>query len=180
LKGDEGGLGDRPGPRRVLGIDLGARRIGVALGDVETRSATPLTTLGRARTIDEDVRVVARLAAEHRADGLVVGLPLNDDGSEGPQAATTREWAVAVAGATGLPLRFRDERLSSIRAEQRIGGPARGKSGGPPSAAQRDAHRARIDREAATVILQDELDATARPADESSFGQGQPAERGIE
>jgi putative transcription antitermination factor YqgF len=86
-------------------------------------------------------------------------LPLDMNGDEGIQASRTRDWAVAVAEATGLPLRFRDERLSSVRAESRVGLPARGRSGGPPTAAQRDAHRARIDREAAALILQDELDA---------------------
>jgi putative Holliday junction resolvase len=174
------GRGARPGPRRLLGIDLGEKRIGVALGNVETRSAAPLLTLRRARTIDDDARVVARLAAERQADCLVVGLPLNADGSEGPQAAITREWAEAVAAATGLPLRFRDERMSSVRAEERVGGPARGRSGGPPSAPQRDAHRARIDREAAALILQDELDATAGLTQESASCPGQPAERGQE
>jgi putative Holliday junction resolvase len=178
--GTGGGPGGPPRPRRVLGIDLGERRIGVALGEEETHSALPLATLSRARTVAEDARVVARLAAERGADGLVVGMPLNADGSEGPQAARTREWAVAVASATGLPLRFRDERFTSMRAEQRIGGPARGRSGGPPSAAQRDAHRARIDREAAALILQDDLDATAERTDESVSGQSQPADRGIE
>jgi putative Holliday junction resolvase len=172
--GSEGVRGGAPMARRVLGIDLGERRIGVALGEVQTHSALPLATLSRARSIDEDARVVARLAAEQRADELVVGLPLNADGSEGPQAARTREWGVAVAAATGLPLRFRDERLTTVRAEQRIGGPARGRSGGPPSAKQLDAHRARIDREAAVLILQDELDATAGPADESASGPAGP------
>jgi putative Holliday junction resolvase len=147
-------------PRRVLGIDLGERRIGVAVGDLDERIATPLTTLSRARSIAEDARVISRLASEQRATGLVVGLPLNMDGGEGLQAIRTREWAVAVAGVTGLPVRFRDERLSSERAERRVGTPARGRSGGPPTAAQRDGHRARIDREAAALILQDELDAT--------------------
>lgn len=165
---------------RVLGIDLGERRIGVALGDVESRSAAPLITLGRARSVGEDAQVVARIAAEQRAQFLVVGLPLNADGSEGPQAVKTREWAVAVAAATGLGLRFRDETLSSVRAEQRIGGPPRGKSGGPPSASRRDAHRARIDREAAALILQDELDATDGLTNESPSDEGHPAERGIE
>ena len=56
------------------------------------------------------------------------------------QAIRTREWAMAVAEATGLPVRFRDERLTSERAERRVGTPARGRSGGPPTAAQRDAH----------------------------------------
>jgi putative Holliday junction resolvase len=147
-------------PRRVLGIDLGERRIGVALGDLDARTAAPLTTLSRARTVAEDALVISRLATEQRATGLVVGLPLDMNGGEGLQATRTREWAVAVAGATGLALRFRDERLSSERAEHRVGLPARGRSGGPPTAAQRDAHRARIDREAAAVILQDELDVS--------------------
>jgi putative Holliday junction resolvase len=146
-------------PRRVLGIDLGERRIGVAVGDLDARIATPLMTLSRARSIVADARVISRLASEQRATGLVVGLPLDMDGGEGLQAIRTREWAVAVGGVTGLPVRFRDERLSSERAERRVGTPARGRSGGPPTAAQRDGHRARIDREAAALILQDELDA---------------------
>jgi len=167
-------------PRRVLGIDLGERRIGVALGDIDRHSAAPLTTFSRARTTDEDARVLTRLAAETRAEALVVGLPLNADGSEGPQSARTREWAASVARATGLPVRFRDEHLSSVRAERRIGGPARGRSGGPPSAAQRDAYRARVDREAAALILQDEIDATAALPDVTSSDQGRPADRGSE
>lgn len=154
----DGGAGK---PRRVLGIDLGERRIGVAVADLESRVATPLVTLARAKTIEEDTRVISRLASEHRAGGLVVGLPLDMNGDEGIQASRTRDWAVAVAEATGLALRFRDERLSSVRAVSRVGLPARGRSGGPPTAAQRDAHRARIDREAAALILQDELDAAA-------------------
>jgi RNase H-fold protein (predicted Holliday junction resolvase) len=77
-----------------------------------------------------------------------------------------------------LPLRFRNEHLSSVRAEQRIGNPARGKSGGPPSAAQRDAYRARIDREAAALILQDELDAMAGMGEVPPPGEARVAERG--
>jgi putative holliday junction resolvase len=145
-------------PGRLLGLDVGEKRIGVALGDRSSRSAGPLITLSRARTIAEDARVIARLAAEHRADALVVGLPLNMSGDEGPQAVKTREWADAVAEMTGLPVTYRDERLSSERAERRIGPAQRGRAGGPPTAAQRDARRARIDREAAAVILQDLLD----------------------
>ena len=144
-----------------MGVDLGEKRIGLALGDAGEGAASPLTTISRARTTDQDARVISRLAAEHRVGGLVVGLPLDMSGETGPQAVRTQEWADAIGLATGLPVRFRDERLSSERAERRIGGPARGRSGGPPTAAQRDARRARIDREAAAVILQDELDAMA-------------------
>jgi putative holliday junction resolvase len=167
-----------PIPGRLLGVDLGERRIGLAIGDETTRSAAPLATLSRARTVEEDARVLTRFAAEQRAGVLVVGLPLNIDGSEGPQAARTREWASAVAQATGLPLRFRDERLTSVRAEQRIGGPSRGRSGGPPTGAQRDAHRARVDREAAALILQDDLDAATDRERQAAPGPPEPPRRG--
>jgi putative holliday junction resolvase len=145
---------------RILGIDLGDRRIGVAIGDTGTQTATPFATLTRGKRVADDAVVVAKLAAEQGADEIVVGLPLNMDGSEGPQAARTREWAEAIAVATRLPIRYRDERLTSERAERRIGGGARGRSGGPPTPSQREAYRARVDREAAALILQDDLDAT--------------------
>lgn len=171
---------DPAGGRRVLGIDLGDRRIGIALGDLNSQTAVPLTTLSRARTTDEDARTLTRLAVEQRADSLVVGLPLNSDGSDSLQAAKTREWAAAVERATGLPVRFRNEHLSSVRAEQRIGGPARGRSGGPPSPTQRDAYRARVDLEAAALILQDEFDATAALAEAARADPAGSVERGTE
>jgi putative Holliday junction resolvase len=152
------GAPDADNGQQYLGIDLGERRIGIAIGDPATRVASPLTTLSRCKTVAADAIVISRLAAEQRASALVVGLPLDMDGGESLQATRTREWAEAVAVATGLPLRYRDERLTSERAEHRIGGPARGRSGGPPSASQRDAYRSRVDREAAALILQDEFD----------------------
>ena len=90
---------------------------------------------------------------------LVVGLPLDMAGGEGRAAVAARAWAVAVAEATGLPVTLRDERLSSHVAEGRVGPAKRGSSGGPPGPARRAANRARIDREAARVILEDELAA---------------------
>jgi putative holliday junction resolvase len=150
--------------RRIIGVDLGDRRIGIALGDPAERTASPFATLSRAKTVAEDARSLSRLAAEQDARVLVVGLPLDMDGGEGAQAVKTREWAEAVAEATGLEIRFRDERLTSERAERRIGSAGRGRSGGPPSAAQREAYRARVDREAAALILQDEFDATTNDA----------------
>jgi RNase H-fold protein (predicted Holliday junction resolvase) len=74
-------------------------------------------------------------------------------------AAAARDWAAAIGERLALPITMRDERLSSFEAERRLGRMPRGRSGGPPSRTQRNAHRARIDREAAAVILQDELDA---------------------
>ena len=172
IAGEGRAVGDRAGgrpaatSRRILGIDLGERRVGVALGDLDSRTSAPFATLGRGKSVAEDAAAISRLAAEQQAGAIVVGLPLDMDGSEGTQATLTREWAEAISAATGLPLRLRDERLTSERAERRIGGPGRGRSGGPPSAAQREAYRARIDREAAALILQDDLDAMTIDATE--------------
>jgi putative Holliday junction resolvase len=149
---------------RLLGVDLGERRIGLAIADDDGSGARPLTTLRRARTLAADVVALAALVATHRVTELVVGLPLDMRGPEGPQAATTRAWAMAVGARLGLPLTLRDERLTSHVAESRVGPAKRGRSGGPPSRVQRDAQRARIDREAAAIILQDELDARREAA----------------
>jgi putative Holliday junction resolvase len=146
---------------RILGIDLGERRIGVAVADADG-AAMPLTTLRRARDVAADAVAIARLAAEQGATELVVGLPLEASGVDGPQARVTRAWVKAVTPLVRLPVTLRDERLSSHLAESRLGPMKRGRSGGPPSATQRDANRARVDREAAAIILQDELDARAR------------------
>lgn len=144
---------------RLLGIDLGTRRVGLAIADEGDHGARALATLSRHRTITADVGALARIVASNRIDELVVGLPLDMAGSEGAKAAEAREWAAAVAQQTGLPVRLRDERLSSHVAESRVGAPRRGRAGGPPGPVRRASHRARIDREAAAVILEDELAA---------------------
>lgn len=99
---------------------------------------------------------------DQRIDELVVGLPLEASGAEGPMAAAARAWADMVSAALGRPVHLRDERLSSHVAEGRLGSMPRGRAGGPPSKMQRDRYRARVDREAAAIILQDELDARER------------------
>jgi putative Holliday junction resolvase len=145
----------------VLGIDLGERRIGIAVGEHDAGRARPLTTIRRGRTPAADGEALARIAREHAVDEIVIGLPLDASGVEGTQAGLTRQWAAAIGPVVGLPISFRDERLTSHVAEQRLGPMKRGRSGGPPTAAQRDEYRARVDREAAAIILQDELDARA-------------------
>jgi putative Holliday junction resolvase len=151
---------------RLLGIDLGERRIGVAIADDEASPARPLSTLKRGATVDVDAANLNALIAAHDVDELVVGLPLEASGAEGPQSTLARTWAADLAGRVRARVRLRDERLTSHVAEGRLGPMKRGRSGGPPSKTQRDAYRARVDREAAAVILQDELDARAsvRPA----------------
>jgi putative Holliday junction resolvase len=150
--------------RRLLGVDLGERRIGLAIADGDGGRAQPLTTLRRGTDPTVDANVLARLAAEHAVVELVVGMPFDMSGGEGEQARRTRAWAEAVSSVLELPVAFRDERLTSHLAEGRLGPMPRGRSGGPPTAAQRERYRARLDREAAAIILQDELDARAGSA----------------
>jgi putative pre-16S rRNA nuclease len=145
---------------RILGLDLGEKRIGVAVADTDG-IAMPLTTLRRASTDAQDAAAIARLLADQGATEIVVGLPLEAAGQEGAQARITREWVDAVRPHLDALVRYRDERLTSHVAEQRVGPMKRGRSGGPPSRTQRDAWKARIDREAAAIILQDELDSRA-------------------
>ena len=144
---------------RLLGVDLGSRRIGLAIADAAVGIARPLATVTRAETVADDAATLGRVCDEQRIDELVVGLPLEASGDEGPMSADARAWAEALGALLVRPVTLRDERLSSYTAEQRIGAQARTRRGGVPSRAQRNAHRARIDREAAAVILQDELDA---------------------
>ena len=146
---------------RFLGIDLGERRIGLALADDDGAAAQPLTTLRRGRDADADAAALLAIVDSRSIDELIVGLPLEAAGGEGPQAELTRAWADAMAARRVIPVGFRDERLSSHLAETRLGPMKRGRSGGPPSKTQRDAYRARVDREAAAIILQDALDTRA-------------------
>jgi len=150
-----------PGRGTILGVDLGERRIGLAIAEPDGLAARPLTTISRARSLApaDDAATLARIAREQRVGELVVGLPLEASGAHGPMAEAAATWANAVAERLGLPVTMRDERLSSHLAESRLGPMPRGRSGGPPSRTQRDRYRERVDREAAAIILQDELDA---------------------
>ena len=144
----------------VLGIDLGERRIGVAMAEHPGPRARPLATVARGATPADDLAALRRLISSDEVE-LVVGLPLHASGVEGEMARATRAWAGEIERIAGWPVAFRDERLSSHLAEQRLGPMSRGRSGGPPTSTQRRAYRERVDREAAAIILQDELDARA-------------------
>lgn len=156
---------------RLLGIDLGTKRIGLALADPGDVRAVPLGTLARGRTEADDADRIATVAAANGATELIVGLPLDMSGAEGPAAAEARRWAAAIGARTGLPVAMRDERLSSEVAATRVGRPRRGSAGGPPGPARRARHRARIDSASAAVILEDELDARRREPAAQAGGQ---------
>jgi putative Holliday junction resolvase len=143
----------------ALGVDLGERRIGIAIADAGPLSVRPLVTLSRGRDLAADAGAIGALIRQHGVTELVIGLPLEAAGQEGSQAALTRAWVEGLTTLLGGDLRiaFQDERLSSHLAEQRLGPMRRGRSGGPPTRHQRDEYRARVDREAAAIILRDAL-----------------------
>lgn len=133
---------------RYLAIDLGDRRTGVALGDDIIGLVSPL------RVVEEQdrprlVSALAALVEEHGPDALVVGLPVNMDGSEGDRARLARAFADELAAVTGLPVHAQDERLSSFAAEQQLS----------QSGLTRGEKKARRDALAACAILRDFLDA---------------------
>jgi putative holliday junction resolvase len=143
---------------RLLGIDLGERRIGLAVAATDAGAARGLATLMRG-TPEDDAAALAHVIAEQQIDELVVGLPLLPSGDEGDQAAATRAWGDAIALRIGRPLTWQDERFTSVAAEQAVGAARRGHDGAPPGAGARARQRAAVDREAARRILQAALDA---------------------
>jgi putative Holliday junction resolvase len=133
---------------RALALDLGSRRIGVALCDRGGTVATPYDTVHRSGDAARDRAELLRLADEAEAEVVVVGLPLSLDGSDGAAAAAARAEAAELAGAFDVPVVLHDERLTTVSAERSL------RSQGV------SARRARsvVDQVAASVILQDWLD----------------------
>src|SRR5205085_9499694 len=108
---------------RILGIDLGERRIGLAIADVDGLSARPLATVNRARSLApaDDATTLERVVSEQRVSELVIGLPLDANGERGPMARAAETWAAAISVRLNLPVALRDERLTSHLAEERLG-----------------------------------------------------------
>lgn len=106
---------------RFLAIDLGSRRTGLAVGDDETGLASPAGILTTPGNRPERLTVALHDAiAEHRPDALVIGLPLNMDGTEGPAARRARAFAEQLRTETDLPVHLQDERLTTFAADQRL------------------------------------------------------------
>lgn len=136
---------------RVLGLDIGDRRVGIATSDATGTIAGPRGTYTR-RSLPEDAAHLAQLARDLGAAAIVVGLPRNMDGTEGEQARKTRELAEAVAARSGLPLHYVDERLTSVEAERAM------IEGG----LSRRGRKKRADELSAVLILQAWLDRAGR------------------
>jgi putative Holliday junction resolvase len=103
----------------IAGIDLGERTIGVAVSDLMRRIASPLLTIRRVK-FTPDAEALLALAGARRIGGMVLGLPRNMDGSEGPRAQATRAFARNLARLTPMPIGFWDERLSTVAAERAL------------------------------------------------------------
>jgi putative Holliday junction resolvase len=135
---------------RALGLDLGERRIGVALCDSAGTLATPYEVVQRSGDRRHDHRRIAELVDEAGAEVVVVGLPLSLDGSVGPAAAGVEAEVAELREHLGVPVEVWDERLSTVEAGRRL------QTAGVPGRKRRHV----IDQVAATVILQSWLDAT--------------------
>jgi putative Holliday junction resolvase len=105
---------------RYLAVDYGTKRIGLAVSDELEFGAHPLKTLHRSRSLNHDLAEIARLAAKEEAQEVVVGLPLNADGSHGPAAEAASQFARSLGKHTPLPIRLHDEFLTTWEAEQEL------------------------------------------------------------
>ena len=146
-------VADLPASGALMGLDPGSKTIGVAVSDALRLTATALETIRR-RRFAEDAARLAEIARHRAVAGVVVGLPLNMDGTAGPRAQSARAFARNVAAALGLPVALMDERLSSFAAEEAMlaAGVPRGRRAGA------------IDKVAAAIILQGALDRLASRA----------------
>src|ERR1700688_4960115 len=148
----------------LIGLDLGTKTIGVAASDPDRRVAAPVETIARKRfSLDADR--LSGLAAERRAVGYVLGLPVNMDGTEGSRAQATRAFARNFAKLTELPIALWDERLSTAAVERAL----------IAADASRAKRKAVIDQHAATYILQGALDRLAHAA-QGHDSQGQDSQ----
>jgi putative Holliday junction resolvase len=140
-----------PRRQRLLGLDLGAKTIGLALSDPALTVASPIATIKRTK-FTADANALLKIAGERGVGGLVIGLPLNMDGSEGPRCQSTRQFAANLLKMKDLAILFWDERLSTMAVERAM--------------IAHDVTRARrdkvVDQAAAAFILQGALDALGR------------------
>ena len=142
-----------PQKRRLMGLDVGTKTIGLALSDIERSLATPLETIRRVK-FTKDAERLAALLAQFDIGALIVGLPLNMDGSEGPRAQATRAFMRNFDATRRTPYAFWDERLSTAAVTREL--------------LAQDVSRAKraevVDRMAAAYILQGALDRLGRLA----------------
>ena len=146
---------------RYLGIDYGTKRIGLAIGDDVSCIASPVEMVPATGSPADHAAAVLRVAGEYVVDAFVIGLPMNMDDSEGPQARLTRTFGDAIATASGKPVHYFDERLSSLAADELL----------QPAELTHKKKKKRRDAVAAQVILQGFLEGAE---DAGSFTAATP------
>ena len=129
---------------KIMAIDLGARRVGIAVNAEGTSIALPLLTLTRERKTSDRLRRITRLGEEHQCACFVVGLPLQMDGSEGDAARNARVFATRLEARSGKAVHLVDERLTSVEAEESM----------LKMGASRERRKELVDQMAAVIILQ--------------------------
>jgi putative Holliday junction resolvase len=149
--GDSSDPGDFPTQGALLGLDFGTKRIGVAVSTPSQTIASPLENLTRSG-LEADARRLRAIAGDYRAVGLVVGLPVHMSGDEGALARQARDFGEWAGRATGLPVRFWDERFSSMAAEAHL----------LAAELSKKKRQRRLDKLAAQIMLQAYLDAADR------------------
>ena len=134
--------------QRILGLDVGSKTVGLALSDVTHMIATPLETIKRSR-FSKDLNILTKTIADQGIGALIIGLPVNMNGKEGPRCQSTRQFAANVNTAIDIPIGFWDERLSTVAVERVL-------------VEEADMTRKRrsevVDKAAAAYILQGALD----------------------
>ncbi len=132
---------------RKMALDYGEVRIGIAFSDIMNIIANGYETYTR-QDLDKDLEYLSKLCKEKEVDAIIMGLPINMDGTEGERAIKTREFAEKLSSVTGLPVKFLDERLTSVSAEKML----------IEASVRREKRKQVIDKISATIILQNYLD----------------------
>ena len=132
---------------RKMALDYGEVRIGIAFSDIMNIIANGYETYVR-KSLEEDLEYLGKLCQEKQVDTIVIGLPINMDGTEGERALATREFAQILSAKTNLPVKFLDERLTSVSAEKML----------IEASVRREKRKQVIDKISATIILQNYLD----------------------
>ena len=132
---------------RLLGVDLGSKTIGLAVSDPLLKIASPITTLKRSKLSSNAIEF-SNIIKNYQIGGIIVGLPINMDGTEGPRVQATRDWSLDLARILTIPVAFWDERLSTVAVERMM----------LNADMTRNKRAAKIDQAAAAYILQGALD----------------------
>ena len=143
---------------RVIGIDLGSKRIGIALSDTDLTVATPLDVVERSGNVEKDHIAILKITDEWEVQKIIVGLPISLDGTLGPSAQSVMDETKMLRSVTDIPIETHDERFTTVTAEQIL----------LQQNVKRDKKKRVIDKVAAAIILQGWIDSFNKSKDDRS------------